>query len=704
MRKNASSFLKTFLSYAMITIIPIFILVFVTVGFLFTNLEKETKKLNENIIEQSQEVIDSEIEGILSLFYQVEHTEKIQNFIEKKIHRGSDVIYDLYEITNDMNVIANDNFLLKQFGIYLKEKNYVITTDSVETIEEFYDTNYKIDSFKLEDLKEEFESAKKTCHFLSHRNKNGESVILCYRSLNVNGKMNSGVIFAILDHDMMTSTIKLNDIGSNFDAAIIDSKNNIIMKTNGFEINYKENTKRVGKNLYVFKSNIADWNYVFTFVEGKEAGNVRNVASIFLLLTFLMVILSLIIAFFHTQRIRKMFLRIFTEDRKRNDYNGVFAIEKERALSSLLHNADNEERKDLKETTKFSKRYFCVISFSDLNSDDIEFYSSIKDEGWKEINAVIMKIINEKNIDCEIVRMGSSLYSFILNFENKGETKSFYDIVDRIKEKCGVVLNCGIGTETECQRELHISYECSASALRYGMNKTPGSTVFYDEINTTENKKAFYTEEKENQLIRNLKNGNLNGARDLLKEIYEVNFKQRHISYTSQRWLISSLLLSIYKAMNVIFDSDEEQFVKCSRICNNLHSNDNIEECFSVLFKSLELICVRADDNQDNQALKEKIENYINENFDNPSLSLEMLSKCTGIAYYHLSRVFKELFGTNFIKYLNLYRLEKAKELLKHTQKTMEQIAIETGFLSGDTFAKAFKKYHGMPPSQYRKT
>lgn len=71
MRKNTNVFIKTFVSYAMITIIPIFILVFITVEFLFTNLEKETKKLNENIIEQSQEVIDSEIERILSLFYQV---------------------------------------------------------------------------------------------------------------------------------------------------------------------------------------------------------------------------------------------------------------------------------------------------------------------------------------------------------------------------------------------------------------------------------------------------------------------------------------------------------------------------------------------------------------------------------------------------------------------------------------------------------
>lgn len=176
---------------------------------------------------------------------------------------------------------------------------------------------------------------------------------------------------------------------------------------------------------------------------------------------------------------------------------------------------------------------------------------------------------------------------------------------------------------------------------------------------------------------------------ETIEEFYDMNYKT------------GSLKL---KDLKEAFDSDEEQFVQCSRICNNLYSNDDIEECFSILFKSLELICERVDDNQEDHALKEKIENYINDNFNNPSLSLEMLSECTGVAYYHLSRVFKELFGTNFIKYLTLYRLEKAKELLKNTKKTMEQIAVEIGFLSGDSFAKAFKKYCGMPPGQYRKT
>ena len=54
-------------------------------------------------------------------------------------------------------------------------------------------------------------------------------------------------------------------------------------------------------------------------------------------------------------------------------------------------------------------------------------------------------------------------------------------------------------------------------------------------------------------------------------------------------------------------------------------------------------------------------------------------------------------------QYLQEARIRKAMTLLLNTGKSVEEIAAETGFSSGNYFGKVFRHHMGISPSAYRK-
>ncbi len=58
---------------------------------------------------------------------------------------------------------------------------------------------------------------------------------------------------------------------------------------------------------------------------------------------------------------------------------------------------------------------------------------------------------------------------------------------------------------------------------------------------------------------------------------------------------------------------------------------------------------------------------------------------------------------TTINKYITLYRLDKAKDLLKNPIIKIETIAKKVGYSDGDYFSKVFKKHVLCTPTEYRK-
>jgi AraC-like DNA-binding protein len=87
--------------------------------------------------------------------------------------------------------------------------------------------------------------------------------------------------------------------------------------------------------------------------------------------------------------------------------------------------------------------------------------------------------------------------------------------------------------------------------------------------------------------------------------------------------------------------------------------------------------------------------------FFNETLDRETVAAQVGLHPTYFGKVFKMETGVHYAEYLTEIRIEKAKELLRTTQKNVTEIAYETGFSSQSYFSTVFKKKTGLTPKQY---
>jgi AraC family transcriptional regulator len=83
-------------------------------------------------------------------------------------------------------------------------------------------------------------------------------------------------------------------------------------------------------------------------------------------------------------------------------------------------------------------------------------------------------------------------------------------------------------------------------------------------------------------------------------------------------------------------------------------------------------------------------------------IKLADLAALLDISQFHFSHLFKQAIGTSPYQYLIQQRVERAKQLLKRTDQSIMDIALECGFNSHSHLSKQFRQFTGMTPKAYR--
>lgn len=92
---------------------------------------------------------------------------------------------------------------------------------------------------------------------------------------------------------------------------------------------------------------------------------------------------------------------------------------------------------------------------------------------------------------------------------------------------------------------------------------------------------------------------------------------------------------------------------------------------------------------------------FIEQNY-NKNIGLQEAAAVINISEAHLSRLFKKETGYNYVKYLNIFRINICINLMHNKKLTLNQIANACGFETPSYFAKIFKRELNVTPSKYR--
>lgn len=93
---------------------------------------------------------------------------------------------------------------------------------------------------------------------------------------------------------------------------------------------------------------------------------------------------------------------------------------------------------------------------------------------------------------------------------------------------------------------------------------------------------------------------------------------------------------------------------------------------------------------------------YIHQHF-REKLTLDQIAAAAAVSQRECLRCFRSCIQTTPFTYLTDYRLQMAERLLRTTNLSVTEIALETGFSDGAYFSKLFRQARRLSPTQYRK-
>lgn len=215
------------------------------------------------------------------------------------------------------------------------------------------------------------------------------------------------------------------------------------------------------------------------------------------------------------------------------------------------------------------------------------------------------------------------------------------------------------------------------------------------------------------------------------KKLYLENYAGKNIS--SYNWLfqftvVLSILYAVALLKNILKFSDYQNvsewikiglfvsslFIFCWYLFKALNNPDLFRNIDSKLKLVSEIVSEEKSSNQSMVDEKEyneellKLKKYMVEKrpFLNSSLTIQDVSNDIEIPVRDLSLLINHQLGQHFYDFVNAYRIESAKDILKDTSKskvTILEILYEVGFNSKSSFNTAFKKHTGNTPTSYRK-
>ncbi len=162
---------------------------------------------------------------------------------------------------------------------------------------------------------------------------------------------------------------------------------------------------------------------------------------------------------------------------------------------------------------------------------------------------------------------------------------------------------------------------------------------------------------------------------------------------------LSHMINDIFKRFDSYFQEDSDIFAFQKKVINA----EELGEVIDIIREFVNNVIVENSSSRADNAelLIKKAVQYINDNY-HKKISLDDIASHVGISKYYFSVLFKKEKDITFSSYLNSVRIEKAKQLLRNPQITINDIVDEVGFNDSQYFSKTFKKYVGMTVTEYR--
>lgn len=209
--------------------------------------------------------------------------------------------------------------------------------------------------------------------------------------------------------------------------------------------------------------------------------------------------------------------------------------------------------------------------------------------------------------------------------------------------------------------------------------------------------------ELDKKLISKLQLGDASGVKYVLHEMIDREFIQTAPTVKILRVRLGGICCKILDAIEefkgAIGDAFYYQLNPGPHIVEAANLSEltgNMDELFDAIGRKRNMV-----EQEPKPQWVDKMSVYIEDHYMDENLGLTEVSAAFGITPSYATRVFKQYTGRGIYETIQHVRLAAAKSLMK-TDKTMKQIAELVGYTSFLSMNRAFKKYEGTTPTQFR--
>ncbi|MFD1956855.1 helix-turn-helix domain-containing protein [Paenibacillus thailandensis] len=312
-----------------------------------------------------------------------------------------------------------------------------------------------------------------------------------------------------------------------------------------------------------------------------------------------------------------------------------------------------------------------------------------------------------EGIYARCVYQGEGCFVIVINYgedglEPSGDriTSALVSIRDNAAELCGHSVTIGVSGRTELSSLLPDRVAEAMEVIKHRMIGGSGGITFWREDAGGSNK-YLYPANSERRILNFLDIGDFDQILNELSNIRSEIVSSEYISYDNILFIYNQLVGVTIKHLRENNISTERIFAGRGNIYSALAAQDTLDEIEEYLRGFFGEIIQYLARSSGEAGYGERIIRHLEEHYCE-DIVFEDMAKEIGISYSYMRKIVYELTGKSLIEYINLLRIRKAKQLLLESKLTMTQIASEVGYNNVQSFNRFFRKYEGMPPSNYK--
>lgn len=751
-------------SYLFVLFIPILITLIVLLQSQ-EMLVKEVRRANDTLLDQVRQLVDNQITDIRRLGTQLSFDPKVMTYLNRETLDTAEARFGTMEMISSLQsyTIANGN--ITDAYIYLKNKEYGITTTTFMPADDLYSVLHKASGKSFAEWTEWLRASHAGLFVtLNEGAKQTENSLVYVQSLPIQEiKAAPATLVVLLNQDRLKQAISKVGLATEGSVYILDREGHPIMITGPqtglaeLPIPKMSNqrgflTELVDGNdaaISYVKSDTTNWTYISVLPEQVYSAKVKLLKNLIYIAMLLCIGLGGLSAFWLTRRnyapIQNMMNFVSTKV-KTNMMNmpNEFAV-----LQSFMTDSaaiqDEASRKLLEQHQVLRNQFLARllkgrVDMSSalpqaIESFDFRFETDrfavllLQIEDYERLFQANQEMDAERklqfvylivtNIFEELLSAGHRTYftevdgmiACVVNVLGKEKEakkellKVANDAKRFIQDKFFVRFSVGVSDIHTFWSTLPKCYEEAVESLEYKLVLGSNQIISYESIKRPKND-LYYPLDTERQLINLMAAGNYDEAAAVLQRILITNFSEGTLSIQMGKLLMFELVGTMLKAVEQLQLSTKEIMVEKTDLIKQITECETFAEMEEEILDFLKKACdyLQQKKKSHNTDLKSQVVEHVLHNLNDMNISLTSISLAFDINPTYLSRFFKEQTGENLVDFVNKRRVDKVKSLLAETNHAIQDIAEQCGFASSQSLLRVFKKYEGITPGQYRQS